>query len=433
MSTAAPAPSRGSPPLHGVRVLDLSDEAIVLAARYLADLGAEVIRVESLTGDRLRLRPPFVGAEPGIERALAHLHYNAGKKSVALALDRDEAWELVDRLADAVDVIIAPLEKLRAARSFFDEARVRSVHPGVGLVDVVFRRGAPEPAVTDLTAVAAGGLLYCNGFPDQAPDYPVGKLAYKQAAHVATAAAMALILRRRRRGMGGWSTVSMQEATMSTTIQAANQNMWRWFGAVAERSKLPVTTLGPDGVSWVETGGAVYQSKDGQWLVFGIWPPRWQQFAEWIAEATGSREFLEDEGADPARRGGQRDATNAAIRALCATLPRDELVRRGQELGLLVTPVNSVADIAADEHLRVRGMFPSVPHPALGRTLPRIRAPFRSSRFEPTLEPAPALGAHTTWALGAVAGLSAEEVERVHALGLARSAPDPASGEAPDG
>ena len=423
MTTTARAPSGANAPLRGVRVLDLSDEVLALGGRYLADLGAEVIRVESLSGDGLRRRPPFVDGEPGLEGGLAHLRYNAGKKSVALALDRDEAWELVDRLASGVDAVIAPLEKHRAARPFFDEQRLRAAHPRLGLVDVVFRRGEAEPSASDLIAVAAGGLLCCNGFPDRAPDYPVGKLAYKQAAAVATAAAVGLIMRSRLQGEGGSSTVSLQEATMSTTIQAANQNMWRWYGDVAERDKLRVTTMGPAGLIWVETAGVIHQSEDGRWLVFGIWPTRWQGFAEWFAEATGSRQFLEGEWTDPARRAGARAELAAAIDELCAALPADELVRRGQELGLLVTPVNTVADIAADEHLEARGMFPGVQHPALDRELPIVRAPFRSSRFEPPRAAAPALGADTTWALAEVAALTADEIEHAYALGLAHSAP----------
>ena len=315
------------------------------------------------------------------------------------------------------------LDSPQVARPFFDEQRLRAAHPRLGLVDVVFRRGEAEPSASDLIAVAAGELLYCNGFPDRAPDYPVGKLAYKQAAAVATAAAVGLIMRSRLQGEGGSSTVSLQEATMSTTIQAANQNMWRWYGDVAERDKLRVTTMGPTGLIWVETAGVIHQSEDGRWLVFGIWPTRWQGFAEWFAEATGSRQFLEGEWTDPARRAGARAELAAAIDELCAALPADELVRRGQELGLLVTPVNTVADIAADEHLEARGMFPGVQHPALDRELPIVRAPFRSSRFEPPRAAAPALGADTTWALAEVAALTADEIEHAYALGLAHSAP----------
>ena len=74
-------------PLDGVRVVEVTGEMGVLTGRLLSDLGAEVIRVESPDGDAVRRRPPFAKQGPELERSLAHQHYNAGKRSVACALD----------------------------------------------------------------------------------------------------------------------------------------------------------------------------------------------------------------------------------------------------------------------------------------------------------------------------------------------------------
>ena len=73
--------------LDGTVVLDLSDEPLIIAGRYLADLGARVVRVESANGDRIRRVGPWVDGEAGNERALRHLLYNQGKESLALDLD----------------------------------------------------------------------------------------------------------------------------------------------------------------------------------------------------------------------------------------------------------------------------------------------------------------------------------------------------------
>ena len=73
-------------PLDGAIVLDLADEPMIIAGRYLADLGARVIRVESATGDYIRRTGPWLDGEPGNERALRHLLYNQGKESFALDL-----------------------------------------------------------------------------------------------------------------------------------------------------------------------------------------------------------------------------------------------------------------------------------------------------------------------------------------------------------
>jgi len=84
-------------PLADVTVLDLSDEATVFGARLLAEQGADVVRVEHAQGDPIRKREPFLKDEPGTERSLAHLLYNAGKRSCALdLLMRPLRWTFPD-------------------------------------------------------------------------------------------------------------------------------------------------------------------------------------------------------------------------------------------------------------------------------------------------------------------------------------------------
>src|SRR4051812_34235314 len=125
-----------SPPLSGVLIIDLSDESMVQAGRLLADLGATVLRIEALAGDEIRNRAPFVDGEPGLERALRHLLYNAGKLSVAANLDSREVWQLIDTMTNRADVVIAPLQKSALARIYFDHERFKNAHPQVGLIDV---------------------------------------------------------------------------------------------------------------------------------------------------------------------------------------------------------------------------------------------------------------------------------------------------------
>ena len=242
-------------PLDGAVVLDLADEPMIATGRYLADLGARVVRIESATGDQIRRVGPWVDGEPGTERALRHLLYNQGKQSLALALDTAEAWDLIDLLAERADVVIGPLEKSERARRTFErlhraiEQRTASASHAASVIDVVFRRGDPGQVATDLIAMAAGSQLVCNGFPEVAPDYPAGKLGYKQSAFCAVAASVASIWQRRRGGGATSSVVSMQEAVVSTMIQAANQNLYLWHGMVAERDgtgglKYPVVGSG---------------------------------------------------------------------------------------------------------------------------------------------------------------------------------------------
>jgi formyl-CoA transferase len=137
-----------------------------------------------------------------------------------------------------------------------------------------------------------------------------------------------------------------------------------------------------------------------------------------VREATGSDELMSKAWADPVYRVQHREDVDTAIAHLCAALPRSELVRRGQELGLLVLPVNTVVDIANDPHLTARGFVTDVQHSALGRSLRLMRSPFRSSAYETEVRPAPALGADTVEVLRDMAGLTEGEIERLRSSGL---------------
>ncbi len=185
-------------PLADVVVLDLADEATVFAGKLLAELGATVARVEDAGGDAIRKRPPFLGNQAGIERSLAHLLFNAGKKSIALDFGKPASTEVVRRLLGQADVVIGPLGEPAWMRGLLDG--MRETDDGPGLVRTVFRRGAPDEVATDLVAVAAGGLLGLNGFPEDPPNYPAGQLGYKEASLAAAQGALALVMERRRGG-----------------------------------------------------------------------------------------------------------------------------------------------------------------------------------------------------------------------------------------
>jgi len=219
-------------PLSAVRVLDLTDEAGVFGTRMLADLGADVLRLEPTDGDSVRRRVPYLLGEAGVDRSLAHLHYNGGKRSVALAFDRADAWDLVEPLLDWADIVVGPLHKSPNLRRFLNPLRVEARHPNLSQVELVFRRDDPEAPASDLAGVAAGGMLWLNGLPDDPPNYPAGKLAYKQTSIAAAFAAISLVTGRFRGGEARLVTISMQEAVTWTTIQTANQNVWEWSGAV---------------------------------------------------------------------------------------------------------------------------------------------------------------------------------------------------------
>ena len=339
-------------PLAGSVVIDLSDECLALGARWLSDFGAEVIRVESASGDALRINGPHLDDREDLESGLRHLLYNAGKRSLALNFDAPAAWDLLDRLLAEADVVLVPLDKSIEARRFFDRERMQRVHAHLGVVDVVTRRGGESLPASDIVGVAAGGLMQGLGFPDVAPDYPAGKLAYKQASQVAAATAAAMLYDRRNGVRASHTYISLQEAILSTTIHFANENLWRQLGEKAFRPGGDISSL--------------MQAKDGRWLTFGITPntpQRWAAFGQWVYERSGYDGMIGAEypGDIYIPEWGSDD--HRAFQRACATLDREDLCYEGQSRGFLAVPVNSAQDIVEDPHLHERGAFVPVDHP----------------------------------------------------------------------
>ncbi len=425
-------------PLDGAVIIDLGDESMIIAGRYLADLGARVVRIESATGDRIRRIGPWVDGKPGNERALRHLLYNQGKESLGLDLEADESWDIVEQLASQADVVIAPMEKSQGASRFFERLH-DSAHRGEGpsVIDVVFRRNDPSEQATDLIAMAAGSQLVCNGFPDIAPDYPAGKLGYKQSSNLAVAAAVATIFQRARGGQAISSTISLQEAVISTIIQAANPNLYVWHGMVAERTgtgglRYPIVGRGPGSfesgefesgeIVFIDTPGVTFETADQLWVTYLQSPTNttWEAFPAWYAEVTGDDQLIGEPWSKPTYRITHQEEMQEHVRRFCAAQERDALIERAQRNTDLALPVQTGMDIAADEHLHERGFFPKVEHPVLGQTLPLPRSPYRSTGLSVTPRPAPGLGEHSAQVLRELGGCSDSEIRKLIDLGVVK-------------
>ena len=377
--------------LNDTRILDLTDEPLALGARLLADLGADVIRVEDARGDHLRMREPTMpGDAPRAERGWAHLLYNAGKRSVAVDIDDPDTWTQIESMLPHFDAVLAPLESTAALAAWLERGRNAEWSSEIPLVDAVFRRGADEP-MTDITAMAAGGHVVLNGHPQDPPVWPAGNLSHKQGSIAMAEAAMALIMQRRRGGGVGRISVSLQEAVTFTTLQTASGNWWTWHGISPDRHN-PIGS------------GATFQAGDGHWLSFTIHPPHWYRFVNWVDDVLGLEQgqLRGEQWDDEFWREQQTDEIKPWIARLCQALTVTELHDRGQELGLLVLPINTVEEVAADPHLHARGYYQTVDHPQLGTKLTLPRSAVRTRGEELQAKRAPALGEHTEQVLAAL-------------------------------
>jgi len=159
-------------PLAHLRVVDVTDVRGALAGRLLADLGADVVKVEPPAGDRERLRPPFAGGVSAPDRGLAFLYRNANKRGAVIDLHSADGWHRFCELCERADVLVENLGPDGERRHGLSPAEVRERHPHlvhVAMADFGLSGPRAPWRLEPLPAFAASGALHASGFPDRPP------------------------------------------------------------------------------------------------------------------------------------------------------------------------------------------------------------------------------------------------------------------------
>jgi crotonobetainyl-CoA:carnitine CoA-transferase CaiB-like acyl-CoA transferase len=382
--------------LDGIRVLDLADNAVAYASRLLADLGAEVIRIEPPHGNALRRAAPLAATAHGMV-SCADAFWNANKKAITLDLACAEGRRLFGELVAKSDVVIETFAPGTLAAWGIGYETMKLRNPAIILVSVT-PYGQTGPCAkfraTDLTLLAAGGLLSLGGYPEIGPVAVAGDQGYLAAAIFGAVATLkALVERQGNNGgtnHGQWLDVSGQECIAFALEDAIPE--WYLSHSIRRRT----------GDQAREAGTGVYPCQDGYIsMVAGRLgtAKAFKTLVHWIAESgtPGGNELLDERWQDfKFRQSPQGIARFAEIfGAFCASRSKQELYREGQARQIAIAPVNTVADIVADPQLRANGYFRSLHDDALDRDVTVPGPPYRLGRTPATLRsPAPASGQH---------------------------------------
>ena len=355
--------------LRPYRVLDLTNELGELAGRILADLGADVLKIEPPGGDPARWRPPFYADAPHPERSLAWWASNLNKRSVVLDLqqpaDRAQFLDLV-RGAHFVLESFTPgyLDSLGLGYTALAE-----VNPSIILTSITpFGQTGPyarHPA-TDLTLQALGGFLYVNGDTDRAPVRISADLAYRHGGGQGAAGALAAHFHRLRTGRGQHVDVSIQDyipwTPLNVTFAAQVQHANSMRQAVGFRAH---TT----GVRFRFT----WPCKDGRIafrpLVTGGGKAQFQALVGWMtAEGFGEPILTAKDWAGEDNRSitqPEYDQIAAVIERFLMTRTLDELYQKAVELRFRLAPAATARDIVESRQIQARGLLAPVAHPEL--------------------------------------------------------------------
>ena len=207
-------------PLSGYRVLDLAGPMGVYCGKLMADMGADVIKVEPPGGDPMREIGPFIDGRPGPERSLYWLHFNTNKRSVTLDINTPEGAAVLRRLARESDALLET-----GAPGYMDSLglgyeSLAGDAPGLVYASITpFGQTGPyrDFKGSDLVGFAMGGYMYVTGWPDTPPNKLWGSQAYHTVSNRAYIAILLALYHRMMTGQGQYIDVSMQEAVAATT------------------------------------------------------------------------------------------------------------------------------------------------------------------------------------------------------------------------
>jgi crotonobetainyl-CoA:carnitine CoA-transferase CaiB-like acyl-CoA transferase len=359
-------------PLAGLRALELADEKGQFCGKLMADLGADVIKIEPPGGQSTRAVGPFLDDIPHRERSLSFWHYNTSKRGVTLNLETPDGKELFGRLVCTADIILEtfPPGYLPALGLGYEElARLNSRLIMCSLTP--FGQTGPwrDYQTCDLLQLAAGGQMGCCGYdpedvPDAPPIAPGGGNAWHIGSHFAYMAIMAAVCYRDVTAEGQYIDASIHEACALTTEAAVP--IYIYTGRAVQRHTGRAAAA-------EKTEPTQYITRDGAWLNttrsgFNLTPARLRRLAEWMDKHGMAQDLLDEQYQSPAVIQANIPHIAAVLEAFFASIPLQEAWHGGQELGLPWGAIRSMDEIIDDQHLRDRGFFVEVGHPELGRS-----------------------------------------------------------------
>jgi benzylsuccinate CoA-transferase BbsE subunit len=393
-------------PLSGIRVLDLTNEVGQYCGKLLAQLGAEVIKVEPPQGDRSRLLGPFLTGKTDPERGLRWLCHNSNKKSITLDLEKDRGREIFKALAKRSDVILETFPQGHLSELGLGYQQLSTLNEGLVLTSITpFGQTGPWSKFksSDLVAQALGGLLYVCGWPDKPPVRMAGDQAYNLASVHAAVGTVVALCHRCLIGRGQHVDVSVY-ACIPTALMSAIPT----YVATGQVSK----RIGDDRN---QPAHGIFRCADG-FVDVRLRGRRWEAFVRWLEEENAAEDLTDDKYKSVRYRLKPEvlQHIDRVVQRFTAQKTRLELYGQGVKRGLEVAPVNHVHDVVNDEQLKTSQFFMTVNHERIGVELRHLTSTFRSPgtpRERPA--PAPAIGEHNTPVYKELLSLSSAEVSRL--------------------
>lgn len=371
--------------LAGLRVIEYGQGiAGPYAAKMLAGLGADVVKIEPPSGDWVRGRRPFVGDKPGIERSGLFAYLNLGKRGAVLDLTRDADRQALKRLLTTADVFIEDMQPGTLEDLQLGYPSLAALNPRLVMTRITpFGQSGPQRAYQagELTAWNAAGYAYLAPASAESSDVPPLKLGGNQALFMAglsgAVGTMAALVRREASGKGQEVDVSTQESVL-----VGNDSIWSqwlaWHDITPTRA--------------VRGSFSYFPCKDGYLSLLFVRDDQWERMAELMGSpAWASPELF----ATGYLRRQNWDVLFGLMSEWFMQYTKAEVVERAQAVRIPVAAVHTAEEVFRAPQLRSRNYFIDVDHPARGRvTMPGAPYLLSETPWQPG-RPSPQLGEHT--------------------------------------
>lgn len=384
-------------PLERLTIVDLSRVlACPFASMILAELGARVIKVEQPgSGDETR------GFEPQLARDSAYYFAcNRSKESITVNLRSADGAQIIRKLAEKADVLIENFPVGALARHALDFASLAALNPRLIYVSCTgFGQSGPYAPKKGYDTVfqAMGGLMSLTGERGGGPVKPGLPVADLTSGLWVAIAILASLAGRAQTGSGCRVDFSMLDGQVSLLTLAAA----RYFalGEIPPR-------LGTEHPGRVPS--ATFRSSDGRFAHITASDQHWTPLCKALGLEQWGRAFP-----DNATRVAQRDEVMFRLSEKIFAMKRAELIEKLDAADVPVGPVNDVAEILADPHVRSRRLVGSFDYPGVGE-FRALGLPYKFLGFDdPEIGAPPTLGQHTDAVLSRLLGYSAEQIAQL--------------------
>jgi crotonobetainyl-CoA:carnitine CoA-transferase CaiB-like acyl-CoA transferase len=398
------APTDRGLPLADVRVLDIASfMAAPMAAMWLGDFGADVIKVEHPKGDMMRT---WGNAKAGVPLFWKVVGRN--KRSVTLDLHQPRGQELLRELVAKVDVLVENFRPGTLARWSLDYESLREVNPRLVMLSIsAFGQTGPysERAGFGTLAEAMSGYASITGQPDGPPTLPGFGLADSVTGLCGAYATLVALHERDRSGAGQWIDLAIYEPMLTMLGHLFIE--YDQLGIVAQRlgSRLPFASP-----------RNAFKTRDGDWVAMSCSA---QSVFERACRAIGRQDLISDPRfRDNAARTQNSQAIDDEFEAWIGARPTAEVLSVLNDAGAAIAPIYDIRDVFADGHFQARDNLTEISDEELGPIRMQNVIPKLSRTPGAIAHAGPRLGEHTDTVLRELLSVPPEEIESLRADGV---------------